>query len=314
MKKFAIIGCGDVAGQHAENISRIGTLVAVCDNVQQKADAFANLYPVNKYSSVDDLLAMEKNVDAVVVCTPNGLHAEHIIKSLQAGKDVLAEGPLCLTKAAAWQIIETEKFCRQKLFLIQTARYYPVVRQLKNLLDEKTLGDVYNFQLRCTGKIAEEYFSGWRGKDFPGGGLLYTPFVPYLDALTFLFGEVKEAKGFSKNNSSNAFIEFESSGAAALQMQNGVLGTLDWSVAAAQKSTEATLTIATAKGLVRVGGETLNNVETGTSFFSPGYENKPANLYEAMYNDLEKNDAFFPNVFDGAKTVEAIEKIYKAVR
>ncbi|HYO20896.1 MAG TPA: Gfo/Idh/MocA family oxidoreductase, partial [Flavisolibacter sp.] len=105
MKDFAIIGCGRIAKRHAENILRIGKLSAVCDALPAKADEFAAAYGAKAYYSVDDLLREEKNVEFVAVCTPNGMHAEHIIKSLQAGKNVLAEKPLCLTKAAAWQII-----------------------------------------------------------------------------------------------------------------------------------------------------------------------------------------------------------------
>ena len=128
MKKVAIIGCGRIAKRHAANIGRIGTITAVCDVVPERADAFATTYNANAYYSIDELLAAENDVELVVICTPNGLHAEHIIKSLQARKDVLTEKPFCLTKAAAWQIIETEKkFCRRKVYLVQSVRYNPVI-------------------------------------------------------------------------------------------------------------------------------------------------------------------------------------------
>ena len=86
----------------------------MCDIVAEKAEAFAIQYNANAYSSIDDLLAAEKDIDIISICTPNGFHAEHSIKSLQAGKHVLCEKPLCITSAAAWQIIETEKFSQEK--------------------------------------------------------------------------------------------------------------------------------------------------------------------------------------------------------
>ena len=97
MKKFAIIGCGNISKRHAENIIRIGKLVAVCDTVPEQADKMAIAYNTKAYYSVDDLLANEKEIDLICICSPNGFHAEHIIKSLQAGKNVLTEKPLCLT-------------------------------------------------------------------------------------------------------------------------------------------------------------------------------------------------------------------------
>src|SRR5215204_5381246 len=110
MHKFAIIGCGRIAHRHAQNIIRVGELAAVCDIDKTKANEFAKKFDSKAWYTIDELLSNSKDIDIIVVCTPNGLHAEHSIKSLQAGKDVLCEKPLCLTSAAAWQIINTEKF------------------------------------------------------------------------------------------------------------------------------------------------------------------------------------------------------------
>ena len=131
MKKFALIGCGKIAGKHAENITKVATLVAVCDIVKEKRDAFASRYGAKAYDNLEELLLKENEVDVISICTPNGLHAEHSIKSLQARKHVLCEKPLCLTSAAAWQIIETEKFCRRKLFVVKSTRYNPLLKEVK---------------------------------------------------------------------------------------------------------------------------------------------------------------------------------------
>src|SRR4028118_2058851 len=103
MYQFAIIGCGRIAMRHAENCNRKGLLKAVCDIVPEKADAMAHSNNIIPYYSIDELLGKEKEVDIVCICTPNGQHAEHCIKSLQARKHVLCEKPMCLTPVAAWQ-------------------------------------------------------------------------------------------------------------------------------------------------------------------------------------------------------------------
>ena len=135
MQRFAIIGCGKIAHRHAQNILRLGKLVAVCDVEKIKADDFVKKYSGKAYYSIDDLLLHEKDIDLIAVCTPNGLHAEHSIKSLQAGKNVLCEKPLCLTSAAAWQMINTEKFSRKKLFVVKSARFNPLLKKLKELIE-----------------------------------------------------------------------------------------------------------------------------------------------------------------------------------
>jgi UDP-N-acetyl-2-amino-2-deoxyglucuronate dehydrogenase len=323
MKQFALVGCGRIAKRHAENIARIGKLVAVCDIVQQRADELANAYNAKAYYSIDDLLAAEKEAEIISVCTPNGLHAEHIIKSLQAGKHVLTEKPLCLTKAAAWQIIETEKFCRRKLFIVKSARYNPVLQALKKVLTDNSLGKLYSFHLSCIWNRPDEYYTDWRGKLFPDGGTLYNQFSHYIDTMLWLLGDVAEVKGFKTNAAHQTSIEFEDTGAVALQMENNVLGTFHWSVNAFRKNHEIAFTLVAEKGTIRIGGEYLNEVHYLQTVDQtlPAEFNKAeaeittgnhAKLYDHLSNVLESDDNSFPDAYDGLKTVETIEKIYKA--
>src|SRR5579875_4212318 len=95
--RFAIIGCGRIAQRHAEHISKNGILVAVCDIDKNKADTLAQKYNARAYYEESDLLASEKDIDVVSICSPNGLHAEHAIKALRSGFHVLCEKPMGLT-------------------------------------------------------------------------------------------------------------------------------------------------------------------------------------------------------------------------
>ena len=84
MKKFAIVGCGRIAQRHAEHIHNFGKLIAVCDIVSEKANDLANLYNATSYVDIDEMLKSEKDIEVISICSPNGLHAEHSIKSLNA--------------------------------------------------------------------------------------------------------------------------------------------------------------------------------------------------------------------------------------
>jgi predicted dehydrogenase len=329
MRKFALIGCGRIAERHAENICRVGKLAAVCDVVQEKRAAFAEKYNAKTYESIEDLLALENEVDIVAICTPNGFHAEHTIKALQARKHVLCEQPLCLTTAAAWQIIETEKFCGRKLFLVASTRYSPLVKQIKEYLSNGKLGTVYSFHLSCLWNRPDEYYQEWRGKLFPDGGTLYTEFNHYIEAMLLLFGEVVNVKGFSENAAHQQSVEFEDTGTVALQMQTGALGTFHWSVNAFRKNHEIALTIIAAKGTVRIGGEYLQEIqysetENNLAFTSPersangeNFYNESMIRYNQVYDEiiqsLDHPGRQVTGAFGGLKTVETIDKIYKAV-
>lgn len=329
MKKFALVGCGKIATRHAENIKRVGQLIAVCDTVQERADFFATTYGAKAYLSLDELLANEADVEVIAICTPNGMHAEHTIKSLQARKHVLCEKPLCLTAAAAWQIIETEKFCRRKLFVVKSTRYNPLLKELKKGLTEGLLGTIYSFHISLLWSRPEDYYVDWRGKNFPDGGTLYTQFSHYIDAMLWLIGDLAEVKGFKQNSAHQGRIEFEDTGTVALQMQNGSLGTMHWSVNAFRKNHEIAITLLTEKGTIRIGGEYLNEVqyaETAAPLLMPPSE-KTANaytnyngsmshhkeVYDQLLHVLDNNGTGFTGGYDGLKTVETIEKIYKAI-
>lgn len=328
MYNFALIGCGRIAARHAETISKVGRLLAVCDSVPERVATFSKAHAANAYESIDALLEQEPDVDVVSICTPNGYHAEHTIKALRSGKHVLCEKPMCLTAVAAWQMIEAEKWSGKKLFVVKSARFNPYLQALKKGLDRNELGQVYSFQLSCFWNRPPEYYTDWRGKRFPDGGTLYTQFSHYIDALIWLLGPVENAYGHLKKFA-HPQIEFEDTGVAALQLQSGVLGTLNWSVNAYQKNYEIGLTILAERGTINLGGPYLNELKyacTANNFiqneksrlpndyaFYTGSMSHHKEVYENVVQALSGNRHDSTNAFDGLKTVETIEKIYNAV-
>ena len=98
--QFAIVGCGRIAQRHAEHISKMARLAAVCDIKRQRADELAAKHNCKAYSSIEEMLKQEPAIDVIAVCSPNGLHAEHTLKGLRAGKHVLCEKPMALRAAS----------------------------------------------------------------------------------------------------------------------------------------------------------------------------------------------------------------------
>ena len=87
--KFVLVGCGRIAHRHAGIIKKVGNLLALCDTDSVKVNQFAKEFGATPYSHIDHLLENEKEIDVVSICTPNGLHAEHTIKSLKAGEYIV---------------------------------------------------------------------------------------------------------------------------------------------------------------------------------------------------------------------------------
>ena len=144
MKKinFAIIGCGRIAYRHAEHIHNKGNLLAVCDIKSENADKLGEEYNVKAYYHIDELLKNETDIDVVSICTPNGLHAEHTIKSLRAGCHTLCEKPMAIKVADAGQMISESLKSSKRLFIVKQNRYNPPVAAMKKAIDDGKLGKI----------------------------------------------------------------------------------------------------------------------------------------------------------------------------
>ncbi len=328
--KFAIIGCGRIAQRHAEHINNKGILTAVCDIIKDKADALAALYNARAYYNIEDLLAEEKDVDVVAICSPNGLHAEHSIKTLKAGFHILCEKPMAISSYDCVQMIQVAEKANKRLFAIKQNRYNPPVAAVKKIIEEGRLGRIMSVQLNCFWNRNEDYYANsWKGTMKLDGGTLYTQFSHFIDLLYWMIGDVKDVKAFTGNFNHKGIIEFEDSGVVILEFVSGAIGSVNYTVNSYKKNMEGSLTLFGQKGTVKIGGQYLNELEyqdiEGYTIENLPEGNKPNNygnytgsmsnhdkVYDNVIDVLKNNAAITTSAFEGMKTVEIIEKIYKA--
>jgi len=335
MKKinFGIVGSGRIAQRHAEHISKVASLQAVCDIKPERANQLAGKYSCKSYTSIDDLLSGEKNLDVVSICTPNAFHAEHTIKALKAGKHVLCEKPMALTVNDCKAMIRESEKAGKTLFIVKQNRFNPPIVALKKAIDEGKLGKIFNVQLNCFWNRDDRYYSesDWKGKKKLDGGTLYTQFSHFIDLLYWMVGDVTEVTALTRNFTHPQTIEFEDTGVVLLQFQNGAIGTINYTVNSFKKNMEGSITIFGEKGTVKVGGQYLNVLEHQAF---ENYEIKdipqsaPANEYGFYQGSMSNHDKVYANVIEvlshngsvatggaeGMKTVEIIERIYRQTR
>ena len=328
--KFGIVGCGRIAQRHAEHIHTRGELVAVCDIDQEKADALAKKYNAKAYYSIDDLLAGEKALDVLSICSPNGLHAEHAIKGLKAGFHVLCEKPMALTAQDCGEMIKAGERTNKRLFAIKQNRFNPPVEAVKRVIDEGRLGKIMSVQLSCFWNRNPDYYhNSWKGTKDLDGGTLFTQFSHFVDLLYWLVGDVRNVQAYIGNFAHKGIIEFEDTGVVILEFTNGAVGTINYTVNSYQKNMEGSLTLFGEKGTVKIGGQYLNELEyqqiegykienlpEGNRANNYGnYQGSMSNhdkVYDNLIEVLQNNAAISTSSFEGLKTVEIIEKIYRA--
>jgi UDP-N-acetyl-2-amino-2-deoxyglucuronate dehydrogenase len=332
MINFAIVGCGRIAQRHAEHISKRGKLIAVCDVVSEKANAMAESYGAVAYTDYAEMLKNETTIDVVAVCSPNGLHSMHTIEALKAGYHLLCEKPMGLTVQECGDMIQAAERSNKRLFAIKQNRYNPPVAAVKEVIDSGKLGKVLSIQLSCFWNRNTDYYANsWKGTKDLDGGTLFTQFSHFVDLLYWLIGDVDEVAAMMGNFAHQGIIEFEDTGVVILKFTNGAIGTINYTVNSFQKNMEGSLTIFGEKGTVKIGGQYLNELEyqniedykienlpEGNKANNYGnYTGSMSNhdkVYDNLIEVLTHNAAITTSSYEGMKTVEIIQKIYKAAQ
>jgi UDP-N-acetyl-2-amino-2-deoxyglucuronate dehydrogenase len=328
--KFAVIGQGHIGKRHAEMIRRNpgSELVAVCDILSAEKLGLKDLSE-KFYSSVDAMLKNHPEADVVNVCTPNGLHAEHTLKALEAKKHVVCEKPMALRKSDCEKMIHTAMQMQKQIFVVKQNRYSPPSVWLKEIVDKNIIGDVYMVQLNCYWNRDERYYKKgtWKGNQQLDGGTLFTQFSHWIDLLYWIFGDISNIQAKFADYNHQALTEFEDSGFVNFNFSKGGMGSVNYSTSVWDKNLESSITLIGSNGSVKVGGQYMDKVEYChiKNYSLPEItETAPANDYDGYKGSANNHHFIIQNVIDtlngkttmttnaleGMKVVEIIEKIY----
>jgi UDP-N-acetyl-2-amino-2-deoxyglucuronate dehydrogenase len=328
---FAVVGCGHIGKRHAEMILRNeeSELVALCDIKDQSDLGIEGFASAQFYGSVQDMLE-NNNVDVVCVCTPNGLHSDQASLILDAGKHVVCEKPMGLSKAKCESVIYKALKANKHFFCVMQNRYSPPSLWIKNVIEDRVMGDIFSVQLNCYWNRDERYYKkgGWKGNQDLDGGTLFTQFSHFLDMMYWLFGDIDNIQGRFRDFSHQGLTDFEDTGLVTFDFVNGGIGCLNYSTSVWGANLESSMTIVGSKGSVKIGGQYMNEVEVCNI---EGYQmpelapSNPANDYGAYKGSAANHHYIIKNVVDtlkgrttattnaleGLKVVEIIERIYQ---
>lgn len=226
--RFAVVGLG-MGQAHCHDIrdARGAELVAVCDLVPERVEAMVKAYGCRGTTRYEDILAAP-DVDVVNIATPSGMHAEHTIAALRAGKHVICEKPPDVTVAKVDAMIAAQRETGKKLMIIFQSRFEPLYRRLWQTIRDGRLGRLIGVHATVHWYREQSYFTCpgmWKGTwALDGGGSLANQGVHTVDLIQWLCGPVVEVYG--KYGVFAHDIEAEDKAAAVLEFANGALGTL----------------------------------------------------------------------------------------
>lgn len=196
--RFGILGAGRIAAHfcNAVKLMEEAEVVAVASKSEDRARAFAQANGVpSYYNSYADLLSRE-DIDVVYIATSHNFHMELIRLSLNAGKHVLCEKAMVLTRADAEEAFALAK--EKGLFLMEAmwTRFLPQIRKARQWIEEGRIGGIQ--AASCTVAFrAQQDPEGRLLNPALAGGALYDIGVYAIEPVAYLIGEpVTDCVGF----------------------------------------------------------------------------------------------------------------------
>ncbi len=338
MKKvnFSVIGFGRIGQRHSKIAFEYehSNLVSVTDidQDQLKKAEDLSLLEIEKYLSIDEFIKNDnRQSDVVCIATPNGFHAEYAVRLLESGYNIVIEKPMGLSVKECENVIKTVEETGKTAFVVKQNRFSPTSIWLKNIVENKIIGDVLLVQTNCYWNRDDRYYStsNWRGTLDQDGGSLFTQFSHFIDIMYWVFGDIKNPKAIYKNFTHPNLANFDDSGFANFEFLNGGIGSLNYSTSCWDTNMESSITVIGTKGSLKVGGQYMNEIEychienylmpelpptNPPNDYGP-FKGSAANhhyIIENAVNTLNGNEVPSATVYDGMMVVSIIEKIYRS--
>lgn len=144
MLKIGMVGVGFIAGQHATCLAQIpdAQVAGMFDVAGNRAEEMAKRFSATAYTN---LASMLEDVDIVYICTPPKFHREAVISAVEAGVHIFCEKPLAASiddVTAIQHAVENSRIIFTMGFHV---RFVSANQQLKALVREGKLGEIYSF-------------------------------------------------------------------------------------------------------------------------------------------------------------------------
>tara|TARA_B100000424_G_C22943920_1_gene502279 strand:+ start:100 stop:1020 length:921 start_codon:yes stop_codon:yes gene_type:complete len=152
MINCGLIGVGKFGKNILKNLKKHEAIkdIYLCDTNLQAISQFQNLPISNNYK----LLLKNNDIQSIFIATPSNFHYNMVMDSINAGKHVFCEKPLCSTNNELLRIYENNKKCNKIIFCDYTFCHSNMITQIKNIIQ------LYNFYNHCNINIS------WKNTNF----------------------------------------------------------------------------------------------------------------------------------------------------
>lgn len=226
---LGILGGGNISQTHIRAALEIEgvKIAAVCGQNAEKGGRLADAAGAAAYRDLNAFFS-HRPMDAVLIGSPSGLHAEHGIAAARLGLHVLVEKPIDLTTERADALIAACENAHVKLGVFFQDRASSDIQKLKRVIDAGELGKPILISASVRWYRPPEYYrnSRWRGTwALDGGGALMNQGIHTVDLLLWLFGDVSSV--WARAITGLHRIEVEDTVVASFEFSSGAIGNLE---------------------------------------------------------------------------------------
>lgn len=252
----------------------IPKLVAIAGRNEEAVAEAAKRYGYEKYYTDWREMLEDDSIQLFDNGGPNNIHAEPSIIAAQAGKHILCEKPLARSAAESKEMLDAVTKAGVKHMVAFNYRFVPAIRQIRNLIDSGALGQIYHFRAVYLQEWIMEHYNTpmiWRlDKSVCGSGAIGDLGAHIIDLAHYLVGGIKTISAYTKtfiterpyeDGSGMGTVDVDDAFVAALEFENGALGTLESTRFAAGRKNYNVFEINAEKGSVRFNLERMNELE-----------------------------------------------------
>ncbi len=317
--KIAVIGL-QFGMAHIEGALAYGAeIVAICDCNAEHLRAAGKRYGIAEEKQYPDHRALldRSDIDAVVIAVPDQHHWELTCAFLNAGKHVLCEKPMALTREDVRAMIRAADDSSRQLMVGQICRFTPAFEKAKALVENGTLGDVYFLESEYAHdymKLVDNWCSDPLRHGVIGGG------CHAVDLLRWLAGDPREVFAYGTHRLLPQ-VPYDDATVAVMQFDDNTMGKVFVSTGCKRDYTMRTVIYGTKGTLI------CDNTSPTMTLFTVGEDgmahepqilevevnnHNAAREFEAFADSILRGQPVLTDAREGAKTVEVCLSIIES--
>jgi predicted dehydrogenase len=198
---IGIIGAGGIAlANHIPGFALCPDtkVVALCDASKEALEkARAQTGISNLYTDYNELLKRE-DVNAVVIATPNHLHAPIALAAIGVGKHVLCEKPIAMNYPESLSMLKAAQKANMRHMTAFTYRFVPAMRYMAHLVHSGAVGQPYHFRANRFQDWDKRFLSWRQTKKFAATGEMGDMLSHRFDYGHLLLGPLARLVGYTR--------------------------------------------------------------------------------------------------------------------